>query len=474
MSNKPILVLQMQRMGDLILSYPLMLWLQREYPGHPVWVMAEESFYSNLVPVSPGGVTYFPWTEESLAHLRAHDFHFVLNLSHDPRAAQLTGAVKAEAVYGAAQNADGVQYVHGDWQLYRTSLVRSNRHNRYHWADLNALDVIPLSSIAATQWPPARAITPDARRKVGVFIGASEETKRPEPQFWIDLCNELIRRDLRPVLLGGPAEVDMARAVVAGVPASVPDFTGKLKLSEFAYAGQTLGMMITPDTGPMHLAAWSGLRTLNLSMGNVNCWETGPYQPRHFVLRANMSCSGCWECFRPGIPCRDQFLPRQVAYIADHIVREDMGRFHQRPVHGMELYRSWRSPDGLYNLERLAAPVAPSLRYLLGEFWCSWFGARFGLWEADRSRKVMANIGEQYPQFRSSMQRSFVKLARDMGRSLANPSAGISRDFWERTPPALQPVRSFFQLKLENANLSKTAWAECLRMVEELVAITAY
>ena len=39
---KPILVIQMQRMGDLILSFPLFLWLMRRYPGHPLWIRSEE------------------------------------------------------------------------------------------------------------------------------------------------------------------------------------------------------------------------------------------------------------------------------------------------------------------------------------------------------------------------------------------------------------------------------------------------
>ncbi len=50
--KRPILILQMQRMGDLILSYPLMIWLTRRYPGHPIFVAAEETFYKPLMPLS--------------------------------------------------------------------------------------------------------------------------------------------------------------------------------------------------------------------------------------------------------------------------------------------------------------------------------------------------------------------------------------------------------------------------------------
>ena len=45
---KPLLVLQMQRMGDLILTFPLLGWLARHNPGHPVWTVAEPRFFSAL------------------------------------------------------------------------------------------------------------------------------------------------------------------------------------------------------------------------------------------------------------------------------------------------------------------------------------------------------------------------------------------------------------------------------------------
>ena len=36
MSADPLLVLQLQRMGDLILTFPLLLALKKRWPGHPL------------------------------------------------------------------------------------------------------------------------------------------------------------------------------------------------------------------------------------------------------------------------------------------------------------------------------------------------------------------------------------------------------------------------------------------------------
>ncbi|BBD08902.1 glycosyltransferase family 9 protein [Desulfovibrio ferrophilus] len=469
-SQRPILILQMQRMGDLILSYPLVLWLSRRYPGRPIWMMAEELFYKQLMQVNPGGVTFFPWAERSLAHLRSHKYELVINLSHDPRAAALAGQVESEEVFGPVSGEDGLRYIRGDWALYRASLVRSNRHNRFHWADLNALDVVSLDDIATTNWSVPRTITKVASRKVGLFLGASQEAKRPSVGFWQKLGSELLKRDLRPVLLGGPAEVELAQQVARGIPARVINFAGQQTLAELAYIGQTLGMMVTPDTGPMHLAAWTGLRTLNLSMGNVNCWETGPYQAGHFVLRARMSCSGCWHCHRARTYCHDHFLPRQVAFIIDRINQKEQECFAKRRLPDLELMETGQSRQGLYSLKSIAPAADPSARELLGLFWQQYWGARFGLWPMDEASSAFSDIYQQYPRMRDAMRGGLVRLSRDLRRGLT-PGGGrtISDDFWHASSPALQPARSYCQLYLENGDMAPSAWAGCLGLVEELL-----
>lgn len=59
MSADPLLVLQLQRMGDLILTFPLLLALKKRWPGHPIWVAAEPQFFQELMPLAPE-VVFFP------------------------------------------------------------------------------------------------------------------------------------------------------------------------------------------------------------------------------------------------------------------------------------------------------------------------------------------------------------------------------------------------------------------------------
>ena len=467
MSAKPTLILQMQRMGDLILSFPLFLWLQREHPDHPLWVVGEPRFYEALLPVSPAA-TYFPWTATD--QVRRTSFALCINLSHERAAAALAGEVRAEHRVGPVQSADGVRRIHGRWQLYRAGLVHANRHNRFHWADLNALDCVPLSRIAATRWPEPRTCLGD-RRRVGLFLGASEPAKRPNPRFWADLARELLHRDLRPILLGGPAERNMAAKVQKQIGHNVLNLADRLTLAQFADLGQSLELLVTPDTGPMHLAAWTGLRVLNLSLGPVNPWETGPYQPGHLVLQARVSCAGCWGCVHSahhGVHrCHDHFRPRRVAQLV-HALAGSKGRGGNTPrTADGNLFLSAKTPEGLYQLNRLLPINAPrSARDMLDEFWSLFWGSSFGLWNREKPQAAWNELAHAFP----TLAEAFTRFLFGFHRKLRQ-----ARDetFWLQGPPMLRPLYSQAHLILQNDDFSWKSERQILTMTEELLRIVA-
>jgi len=470
--HKPILVLQMQRMGDLILSFPLFLWLAREFPGRPIWVVAEERFYKDLMPVSPA-VVYFPWTEEAMARLGREKFELVLNLSHRQEADNLARDVKAEAKIGPVAGENGGVYVHGTWQLYRTALTRNNIFNRFHWADLNALDVIPLRRIAATRFPEPRTLAPEGAR-VGLFLGASQEDKRPSASFWIALARELLDRGLNPVLMGGPAEKPLAAKVFRGVrdKLGLVNLAGRLSLAEIAASGQAMHLMITPDTGPMHLAAWTGVKTLNLSMGPVNAWETGPHAPGHLVLRAATTCYGCWECARSEALCRRFFRPEHTAWLAHSIIRGRDKALIRNPESQTELYRTIRSPRGLHGLAYVGPPRPVRFDDALSAFWQEYFGHVLGLWGGKGAREKLAALADGFPEVYELLAKSTILMSRELAKALAAGKTGqLDAGFWSRGERFTRPLRGYCQMLLENHDYAESGWREALRLIERLIAL---
>ena len=474
MPKLPILILQMQRMGDLILSFPLILMLQRYFPGHPIWVAAEENFYKALMPVAPE-VTFFPSNE--LARMHGHEFHLVINLSHRPQAAALGPMIKTEKWIGERQNKDGSTYIHGNWQLYRASLTHNNRHNQFHWAELNLLDVVPFQNLSKTAWtlPELDLNLGVQTKKIGVFLGASEPAKRPSASFWAELVKILLKRGLKPVLLGGNNERALGNEVGKAIGSPQLNLCGRFSVPELVKFTSTLRLLITPDTGPMHLAAWLGIPVLNLSLGQLNPWDTATYQPGHLVLRSNISCRGCWGCSRANLRCHQSFVPGRVASLTNALLNKGLGSegkdyLNKLRFPGQELFFTSRK-NGLYCLKSSQANTAHPAHNLLGAFWQSYFGAAFGLWNETQPQNAWKQVANCTPWLLPAFDKALSSIAKEMAAAIKQKSA-LPPAFWESFPPVLRPLTSYLQMLLQNGDYSAEAFAKAMQLIDFLSSST--
>jgi ADP-heptose:LPS heptosyltransferase len=442
-------------MGDLILSFPLFLWLERVFPGHPIWVMAEPAFSRPLMRLSPQ-VRYLDYAQD--AEVQKQEFHLVINLSHRPESMVLAGSLRSDGLVGGYIR-DGVTRILGDWQEYRLSLTHNNRHNHFHWADLNALDVTPLHTLAATRWPEPRDM-PHHVRQIGLFLGASEPDKRPGAAFWAALVGELERRGFIPVLLGGRAEVALCREVQRLAARPVASACGSLGLDRFAMFGQSLAAMITPDTGPMHLAAWSGLMVLNLSMGPVQAFETGPYQPGHVVLRSARDCVGCWRCRFERPRCHDVFEPVRVVRVLEAMLGRK-GKMSGLRLPGLEIFATARE-GGLYDLRPLC--VRPKAGMKLGAYWRAFWLHAFASGSPDDCLAAAGELRQAHAALAPSLAAGALRFFRQA--SASGDAERMMRD-WHQAAPALRPLSGYAAVHLSNHDCSPASRRRVLTLAED-------
>ncbi len=459
--TKPILIIQMQRMGDLILSFPLFLWLQQMYPQRRIRVLARRLFFEELLPVSPA-VDYIDpdyWKSWS-----GEKYFLSLNLSLGPVAAQIQANVDAEEKFGPIMEGGNLRVL-GNWQLYRASLVHNNKYNLMHWADMNALDVVPLHLIQKTRWPQVRQ-GGSVRRRIGLFIGASQPEKRPDAVFWAQLAEELLRRKCFPVFLGGQAEQELAFEIESCLQTRIPAYCGQFSLSQLADFARNLDLLVTPDTGPMHLAAWTSVRVLNLSLGPVNPWETGPYQPGHFILSADIACRGCWECQQPVIECRQAFIPSRVAALIQEILKKESVQLQKMRPAGLNLFTTSRFPSGLYQLQPAQAKSSVGAEMACSLFWQSFFCHILSGADENCVRQAGSNICSRFPQLHRTMSEGLTRLARQLVLCRQNPVSLLDGPTWLDCVPELRSLSGYVQLFMQNEGLSRACSLHSIELVE--------
>lgn len=99
------------------------------------------------------------------------------------------------------------------------------------------------------------------------------------------LIDHAMARGMRVALVGGPsaAERGLADAILAAVRQAPLDLTGKDTLKRFMALLARSAMILTPDSGPMHMANAAGVKVLGLhAASNPN--RSGPYSDRRWCV----------------------------------------------------------------------------------------------------------------------------------------------------------------------------------------------
>lgn len=467
MTADPILVLQMHRMGDLILTFPLLVRLRQLWPHNPLWVVAEPAFFEQLMPLAPDAV-FFPSSHCEALAMRG--YAAAINLSSSPVAAQTMAQLDSPVKLGAVANGTGL-HIEGFWQLYRAALTQNNHANAFHWADLHLLDLAPSPNLASVGHSRP---TPAGTRRVGLVLGASEAAKRPDAGFWARLALRLVAADLTPVFLGGKGEMELGQEVAQRAGLAQANLCGKLTLRELASLMGTLDLCVTPDTGPMHLADFMGVPVLNLSMGPVHARETGPSAPDQWVLRAAMSCVGCWQCTRGRLYCKQAFLPAPVAKIVMEI-HESLVNASAPAVtaaRGLALFRTGRDALGLHTLSRVSTQPEASCRPLLEDVWQAAFLYLYDPAQEPLLRQRLALLCAAHPRLAQSLAGRIARLCAICSDHLWQRSP-LPDDFWRRQPGIMRLFTGHMHMFLQNAGFSDQSWRMAVQRLAALAPLFA-
>jgi lipopolysaccharide heptosyltransferase II len=117
------------------------------------------------------------------------------------------------------------------------------------------------------------------------------------------------------IFFGAPAEAAMGDQLSALVPGvKHRNLVGKTSLSELIDHLRDCHLLLTNDTGTMHLAAALGTPTVSI-FGSTEPVLTGPLGEQHTVLRYHVPCSPCFkrECPFGHYECMMKVSPEQAA-----------------------------------------------------------------------------------------------------------------------------------------------------------------
>jgi len=144
--------------------------------------------------------------------------------------------------------------------------------------------------------------------------GARWETKRWPAPFFAELGRELHRRTgRRIVLLGSAAEAGLCAETARAIGPAALDISGRTTLSGLKAALAAAALVVSNDSGPMHLAAALGTPTVSI-FGPTSPERVAPWGQERFVVRSGLDCAGCYrrKCHTMPPPCLASIEPERV------------------------------------------------------------------------------------------------------------------------------------------------------------------
>jgi lipopolysaccharide heptosyltransferase II len=141
---------------------------------------------------------------------------------------------------------------------------------------------------------------------------AKWETKLWSNQKFARLADELIDTyDAKILFTGGAGDRQTIQNIMSAMNSRAVNLAGDTTLNMLAALYEKMNLVVSTDTGPMHMAAAVGTPVVAL-FGPTAPWRTGPYGPAHQAIQAGLDCSPCLKRRCETMECMKTISVKQV------------------------------------------------------------------------------------------------------------------------------------------------------------------
>lgn len=306
-----ILILKPSSLGDVVQALPVLRLLKQQLPQSEIYWWIE----STLAPLLEGdpdlaGLALFErrlWAApsrwgrlwRSVRWMRDQAFDWVIDLQSLARSGIFAWLANGQLTVGLDEPREGARgfydlaaprpsfHTHAvDWYLAVLPLLGVPVHWNFQW-------IHEQPSVAAAlrqKWPLGNA------KWIILQPGARWLNKRWPDGHFAELVRRLAaaRPDLRFAILGGEQDRALGETIARIETARCLNLTGKISLPEMVEWIRLCHLMVTNDTGPMHVAAALGKPVVAL-FGPTEPSRTGPYGQLDHVLQLDLPCVPCMK-----------------------------------------------------------------------------------------------------------------------------------------------------------------------------------
>jgi heptosyltransferase-2 len=288
------LIIRFSSIGDIVLTTPVIRCLKQQVPDAEVHFLTKSSF----LPV----VEHNPFIDKIhlLAHswelmieeLKAENYDFIIDLHHNTKTLRVKSALKKKAFSFYKLNIE--KYIYTSIKL--NILPKIHIVDRY-MKTVESFGVkndgAGLDYFISKEEETKREDIPASHSAgyIACVIGAALGTKQWPVHKWKEFCKNL---NYPIILLGGPEDRSTGDEIAAADDVKVYNACGKFKLNESADLVRKAKMVITNDTGLMHIAAAFQKPIISLWGNTVPSFGMKPYYGASMVPHTILQVNKLW------------------------------------------------------------------------------------------------------------------------------------------------------------------------------------
>jgi ADP-heptose:LPS heptosyltransferase len=288
------LIIRFSSIGDIVLTTPVVRCLKQQVSGAVVHFLTKSSF----LPV----VKHNPYIDKIhlLAHswelmieeLKTEKYDYIIDLHHNTKTLRVKSALKKKSFSFYKLNIE--KYIYTSLKLnFLPKIHIVDRYLKTVESFGVKNDGAGLDYFISKEEETKREDIPASHSAgfIACVIGAALGTKQWPVNKWKEFCRQL---DHPVILLGGPEDSAAGNEIATVDDVKVYNACGKFKLNESADLVRKAKLVISNDTGLMHIAAAFKKPVISLWGNTVPSFGMTPYYGATMVPHSIIQVNKLW------------------------------------------------------------------------------------------------------------------------------------------------------------------------------------
>lgn len=330
-----VLIIRLSSMGDILLTSALVRMIKSKYPNIQLDFALANSFFE-IYKFNPYISNLFEYDKSKYSNEQEKDkkiwlksadiekYDLIIDLQKNIRSYRLSKGIynNISKIKKNRINKLSLKY-----------FKKPSNNNIIQIPDIYAAAAAPLElsddGLGLEIWLPKdieqKTYTPHSRQseigdklKIAIAPGAHHFTKRWPAEKFAELINLSAKEyDAEFLLLGGPKDSEICAHIKSAVERSVNDCSGSKSIIETAEYLDECSLLITNDTGVMHIAAARQVPICAIFGSTVREFGFAPYRVKHEIVEKNLKCRPCTHIGRANCPkkhfdCMNKISPLDI------------------------------------------------------------------------------------------------------------------------------------------------------------------